>query len=253
MEWSDTGIVIGTRKHGEASAIVELMTREHGRHLGIVRGGAGSRLRPVLQPGNSVAATWRARLDEHLGNYTIEGLDLRAGSCLTVAHAVYGVTHLAALCRLLPERDPHRGMFEALEHTLAALMRDTASQTPGLIAALVVQFELMMLIELGFGLDLSSCAATGQITDLIYVSPKSGRAVSREAGEPWRDRLLMLPPFLRGDGEFADQPSGDDIAAGFALSGYFLDRHVYSPRNEPLPDARLHFITAVTRALTQVA
>src|SRR5688572_24338599 len=119
MEWTDEGIVIGTRRHGEANAILELMTHAHGRHLGLVRGGAGSRLRPVLQPGNRVSATWRARLDEHLGHYTIEGLDLRAASFLGSAHALYGMTHLAALCRLLPERDPHPELSEALDHLIA--------------------------------------------------------------------------------------------------------------------------------------
>src|SRR5262245_38638525 len=118
MQWSDEGIVLGTRRHGEANAILELMTRDHGRHLGIVRGGAGSRQRPVLQPGNSVAVTWRARLDEHLGNYSVEGLTLRAGTFIGAAHAIYGVTHLAALCRLLPERDPHDSMFALLEDTM---------------------------------------------------------------------------------------------------------------------------------------
>ena len=109
MQWTDEGIVLGVKRHGEASAILELMTREHGRHLGLVRGGFGSRLKPVLQPGNTVSATWRARLDEHLGNYTVEGLDLRAASFFSAPHAIYGVSHLAALMRLLPERDPHSG------------------------------------------------------------------------------------------------------------------------------------------------
>ncbi len=190
MEWTDTGIVLGTRRHGEANAILELMTREHGRHLGLVRGGAGTRLKPVLQAGNSVLATWRARLDEHLGHFTIEGLDLRAASFLPAAHAVYGVTHLAALMRLLPERDPHEFVFEALDAALDQL------GDPATVAVLAARFELQLLAELGFGLDLSVCAATGTATDLVYVSPKSGRAVSRAAGEPWRDRLLVLPAFL---------------------------------------------------------
>src|SRR5581483_8994294 len=114
MQWSDEGIVLGVKRHGEANAILELMTCDHGRHLGLVRGGAGSRLRPILQPGNRVSATWRARLDEHLGLYSVEGLDLAAASFLGVAHAVYGVTHLGALCRLLPERDPHPQIYAAL-------------------------------------------------------------------------------------------------------------------------------------------
>jgi len=245
MEWTDTGIVLGTRRHGEANAILELMTRAHGRHLGLVRGGAGTRLRPVLQPGNSLSATWRARLDEHLGYFTVEGLELRAAGFLPAAHAVYGVTHLAALCRLLPERDPHEAVFDVLDAALGRL------GDPAEVAVLVARFELQLLAELGFGLDLSTCAATGGLLDLVYVSPKSGRAVSRTAGEPWRDRLLTLPAFL-GEGD-APPPSADDLVAAFALTGFFLDRHLYAPHGTALPDARAAFIAAVTRAMARVA
>jgi DNA repair protein RecO (recombination protein O) len=245
MEWIDTGIVLGARRHGEANAILELMTRAHGRHLGLVRGGAGSRLKPVLQPGNTVMATWRARLDEHLGYFTVEGVDLRAASFLSAAHAVFGVTHLASLCRLLPERDPHEGVFEVLELMLGEL------GDPAAVAVLVARFELQLLAELGFGLDLSACAATGAADDLIYVSPRSGRAVSRAAGEPWRDRLLALPTFLADDA--APAPTPDELAAGFALTGFFLGRHVYEARGETVPEGRAHFIAAVTRAMARVA
>ena len=171
MQWTDEGIVLGSKRHGEANAILELMTRAHGRHLGLVRGGAGSRLRPVLQPGNRISSTWRARLDEHLGHYAVEGLDARAASFLPVPHALYGMTHLAALCRLLPERDPHPQIHAALEGVLDALL------DPRRAGASVVRFELLLLAELGFGLDLATCAATGAENDLVYVSPKSGRAV----------------------------------------------------------------------------
>src|SRR5947207_5668207 len=164
MEWTDEGIVLGTRRHGEANAILEVMTHEHGRHLGLVRGGSSSRLRPVLQPGNTVRAVWRARLDEHLGHYTVEPLRLHGASQLAASHVVYGVTHLAALCRLLPERDPHPQVHEQLVAMLDQL------EEPKAAAKLVVQFELQMLAELGFGLDLSACAATGEQTDLEYVS-----------------------------------------------------------------------------------
>ena len=242
MQWTDEGIVLGTRRHGEGSAIVELMTREHGRHLGLVRGGAGTRLKPILQPGNSVSAIWRARLDEHLGNYTIEGLTLRTATLLMSAHAVYGVTHLAALCRLLPERDPHEAVFSELEETITQL-GDARVAAP-----LVVRFELMLLAELGFGLDLSECAATGLAEELIYVSPKSGRAVSRSAGEPWRERLLRLPAFLSEEA-LGDIPSPEDIQAGFALTGHFFTRHVLEPRGQALPDARERFIAAVAGAM----
>src|SRR5260221_10117663 len=195
MEWTDEGIVLGVRRHGESSAIVELLTRSHGRHLGLVRGGSSKRMRPMLQPGNSVRAVWRARLDEHLGYYVMEGTRLRAATMLASSHATYGVTHLASLARLLPERDPHEDIYEMLERTLDDF--DDVSQA----AAHLIKFELAMLAELGFGLDLENCAATGETSDLIYVSPKSGGAVSRRAGEPVRDRLLRLPPVFRaGEG-----------------------------------------------------
>jgi len=245
MHWLDDGIVLGVRKHGEANAILEVMTRGHGRHLGLVRGGAGSRLRPVLQPGNSVHVTWSARLDDHLGTYTVEGLHLRAGSLLTSSHAVYAVTHLAALARLLPERDPHEAVYDSLGTILEAL------DDPALAGAHVVHFEMQMLIELGFGLDLTSCAATGQTDDLVYVSPKSGRAVSREAGEEWRHRLLPLPAFLAQDHHGA--PSAADLVKAFDLTGFFLGRDVLEPRNLLFSDARAHFIAAIVRALPNAA
>ncbi len=197
MEWTDEGIVLGVRRHGKSSAIVELLTRERGRHLGLVRGGASARMRPLLQPGNSVTAMWRARLDEHLGYYQLDGTRLRAANLLASSHAVYGVTHLASLARLLPERDPHQDIYEMLAQTLDDF------EDAGGAAIHLIRFELAMLTELGFGLDLSNCAATGATSELVYVSPKSGGAVSRAAGEPWRDRLMRLPPFLREDDDGA--------------------------------------------------
>jgi DNA repair protein RecO (recombination protein O) len=244
MQWTDDGIVLGVRRHGEANAILELMTREHGRHLGLVRGGFGSRQKPILQVGNSVSATWRARLDEHLGNYAVEGLALRASSFFAAPYAVYGVSHLAALMRLLPERDPHGAMYDALDALLDRL--DDA----GVAAPMVARFELQLLAELGFGLDLTQCAASGATGDLIYVSPKSGRAVSREAGEPWADKMLRLPAFLR---ETDVAPVGRDLADAFALTGFFLTRHVLAPRGITLADERAHFIAALGRALPSVA
>jgi DNA repair protein RecO (recombination protein O) len=234
MQWTDEGIVLGSRRHGEANAIAELMTRAHGRHLGLVRGGGSSRLRPVLQPGNTVRAVWRARLDEHLGHYTVEALRTHAASSPGASHVVYGVTHLAALCRLLPERDPHAQLHDALVVVLDQL------ENPIAAATCLACFELQILRELGFGLDLAACAATGQVTNLDYVSPKSGRAVSRGAGEPWRDKLLRLPAFLAGGG----QASPEDLADGFALTGFFLTRHVLEPRGLGFAEARERFIAA---------
>lgn len=247
MEWTDEGIVLGTRRHGETSAIVELMTRGHGRHLGLVRGGVGRRMRPLLQPGNSVNAVWRARLDEHLGTYAIEGTRLRAATMFSSSHAVYGVTHLAALARLLPERDPHDDIYDLLE----AILNDF--DDPVTAAIHLVRFELAMLAELGFGLDLSVCAATGASEDLVYVSPKSGSAVSRMAGAPWADRMLRLPAFLRESGEGINGASEGDIADGFRLTGTFLMRNVLEPRGQGHSDARDGFIAAVIRPRTRIA
>jgi len=243
MEWTDDGIILGVRRHGESSAIVELMTRGHGRHLGLVRGGAGARMRPVLQPGNSVQAIWRARLDEQLGYYLIDGTKLRAATLLGASHAVYGVTHLAAVARLLPERDPHEDIFAMLEYILDDF------DHPAVAAIHAIRFELAMLTELGVGLDLENCAATGATTDLIYVSPKSGNAVSRAAGEPWRDRLLRLPSFMRGDDDGDNDLSGRDLQDGFAITGRFLLRNVLEPRGQRHSDARAGFIGAVMRQL----
>ena len=239
MDWSDEGIFLSAKPLGEANIVAEILSRAHGRHLGLVRGGRSRRMHPVLQPGNRISSTWRARLDEHLGHYVVEGLDARAASFLPVPHALYGMTHLAALCRLLPERDPHPQIHAALEDVLDVLI------DPRRAGASVVRFELLLLAELGFGLDLSTCAASGAEDDLVYVSPKSGRAVSRQAGEPWKDRLLVLPAFLRE--AFAGDPSPQDIADGFALTGFFFERNVLQPRGVAMHDARASFISAVLR------
>ena len=176
MEWRDEGLIIGARKHGEASTIVEAMTRAHGRHLGLVRGGRSARLRATLQPGNTLGLVWRARLDEHLGSFAVEPLTLRAGRLMDSALALAGINYLAALVRVLPERDPHEGVYEAASLIAEAL--DDSALAPTLIA----RFEAQILAECGFQLDLSRCAATGATDHLVYVSPKSGRAVSAEAG-----------------------------------------------------------------------
>jgi DNA repair protein RecO (recombination protein O) len=244
MQWTDDGIVLGVKRHGETSGILELMTRDRGRHLGLARGGFGPQMKPILQPGNSVRATWRARLDEHLGHFTVEPLILRAANFFASPHAVYGIAHLAALTRLLPERDPHAALYEALD-AIAACLDDAAAAAP-----MVARFELQLLAELGFGLDLTQCAATGVREGLVFVSPKSGRAVSRDAGAPYADKMLRLPVFLR---EAEAVPAGPDLADGFALTGFFLTRHVLEPRGLALADARAYFISALSRVLPSVA
>jgi DNA repair protein RecO (recombination protein O) len=244
MEWRDEGIVLGVKRHGETSAIVELLTRGHGRHLGLVRGGRSVRFQSLLQAGNSLHLTWRARLDEHLGAYAVEPLSLRAGRLMASALALHGLAYLGALLRLLPERDPHEALHEAL--TLIVDHLDAADVAP----ALVARFEARILVECGFGLDLESCAASGVRDELIYVSPKSGRAVSAVAGAPWRDKLLPLPGFLRGDETAA--PSAADVMDAFRMTGYFLERDLFTPRGLPVPDARRAFLAATTASSPHV-
>ena len=242
MEWRDEGIILGTRKHGETSAILEVMTRAHGRHLGLVRGGRSRRMQPVLQPGNRVDLAWWARLDEHLGSFQVEALELNAARLFDSACAVYGLQTLAAHLRLLPERDAHAGLYDTLCLMLEAL------DTPSAAGELIVRFELLVLEELGFGLDLTQCAATGQLNDLVFVSPKSGRAVSREAGAPWATKMLTLPAFLRRGAN--SRPDLEAMEDAFRLSGFFLARHVYEPRGLEAPEARNGFIAALRRQLS---
>ncbi len=195
MEWSDEGIIIGLKPHGESAVILEAMTAAHGRHLGLVRGGRSQRMAPVLQPGNVVQLGWRARLDDHLGNYTVEALEMRAARFIGSAPALYGLNHLGALLRAVAGARTASGLHAAVAVVTAHL------DQPLIAAQLIIRFELQVLTELGFGLDLSACAATGQTGDLTFVSPKSGRAVSTLAAAPYRDRLLPLPSFLGGSGD----------------------------------------------------
>lgn len=240
MQWTDDGLILGVRRHGETSVTLELFTRDHGRHLGLVRGGRSQRLRPTLQPGNTVRATWRARLDDHLGAFAVEPLVSRAGRLMERADALHGVGHLAGLMRLLPERDPHVALYET-----AAIVADHLDD-PDAAPALMVRLELAVLEELGFGLDLAACAATGETEDLAYVSPKSGRAVGRAAGAPYADRLFTLPPFLLARGANAS-PTREDVAAGFRLTGFFLNAHVWEPRGLKPPDARAALLSSIAK------
>lgn len=244
MQWTDDGIVLGLRRQGETSVVLELMTARHGRHLGLVHGGRSRRMQPVLQPGNRVQATWRARLDESLGAFAVEPVESVASRLMGSGLALFGIGHLSALLRLLPERDPHPELYEAAR-ILVAHLHDAAVAPP-----LMVRFELAILAELGFGLDLSACAATGGNDALIYVSPRSGRAVSASAGEPYRDRLLALPDFLRereADASRPMTPDLRDVTAGFTLTGYFLDQHIWGPRAIAPPAERARFVALGTR------
>jgi DNA repair protein RecO (recombination protein O) len=234
MEWSDEAIVLHVRPHGETAAVTELLTRNHGRHLGLVYGGRSRRLRPVLQVGNHVAATWKGRLAEHLGTMTLELHRPYAAEAMNSAPALAGLISLATLARLLPERDPHPSLYEVGLFVLSYL------DDPAVWPALMVRWELLLLVDLGFGLDLETCAATGSRERLIYVSPKSGRAVSEAAGEPYKDRLLPLPGFLRS--KSGTEVTGNDVVDGFALTGHFLQTRVLGPRDQPMPEARHRMI-----------
>lgn len=233
MEWTDDAIVISARPHGEAGAIVDALTREHGRHLGLVRGGASRKLKPVLQPGNTLRLVWRARLSEHLGNFTTELARARAGDLLEGRDALAGLNAFSSIASaVLPEREPHRSVFEAGEILLDAMTAEDFDHW----GPLYVRWEAGLLDELGFGLDLSQCAATGATDDLRYVSPRSGRAVSGAAGAPYAERLFLLPGFLLGS---QNAPSRADIVAGLKLTGYFLEARVLAPHNRQMPAARL--------------
>ena len=232
MNWSDRGLVIGARGHGEAAVVLDLLTREHGRHLGLVHGGRSRRLRPVLQPGNEVAANWRARLEEQLGTFVVEAETLWAARLMTSSLALCGLATLTAHLRHLPERDPHPALFDRAVALVAVL------DDPLVAPSALVRFELDLLAELGFGLDLETCAVTGGRDDLAYVSPRTGRAVGREAGAPYRERLLALPALLTSAG-----PAGpDDLAAAFRLTGHFLASQLYEPRGGAVPDERARFV-----------
>ncbi len=238
MDWSDEGIFLTAKPLGEANAVAELLTYAHGRHLGLVRGGRSRRIRPLLQPGNLLRVTWRARLSEHLGGFNVELIEAHAARVLDDAAALSAIGSLTGLTRLLPERDPHPELYAATLDVLRAF------DAPQLWPALLVRWELQLLQELGFGLDLSTCAATGTDTDLIYVSPRSGQAVSRDAGKPYCNKLLKLPAFLLDETVPADT---DDIAAGLMLTGHFLERDVLSPHGLAMPQARERLVALLIR------
>jgi len=239
MHWTDEGVILSVRPHGETGAVLELFTRQHGRHLGLVHGGRSRKLRPVLQTGNHVDAVWKARLADHLGHFTVELRKGFAAQVMGEPAALAAMTSIAVLARLLPERDPHPSLFEVTLFVLGFL------EDLDVWPALVVRWELALLEELGFGLDLTSCAATGSTADLVFVSPKSGRAVSAAAGEPYKDRLLALPAFLRGRAQGA--VSRDDLWAGFALTGHFLEARVLRPRDTAMPDTRGRLLSYLRR------
>lgn len=224
MEWTGEGLLIGVRRHGETSVIAEAMVVGRGRHLGLVRGGRTRRLAAVLQPGNSLQLTWRARLEDQLGMFTVDLLQARAARLIDDRTQLYLSQLVCEHLRLFPERDPH-------DRLLGMALRLIDNPPDG---AELARFELAVLDDLGYGLDLSACAVTGETTDLTHVSPKSGRAVSRAAAAPYLDRLLPLPSFLTSRGN----ASPHDIADALRLSGHFLQAHVWGSRNIASPPTR---------------
>lgn len=234
MEWSDDGIVLGLRPFGENGAILEALTREHGRHLGLVRGAMSKRTKGALEPGNAVKLHWRGRLDQQLGGYTVELSAARAAGFFDDGLKLGGLQSACATCAtLLPERELHVRVYEGLDLLLGRL----GAQASPLWIEDYVRFELVLLEDLGFGLDLSECAATGVTSDLRFVSPKTGRAVSAGAAEPYRDRLLRLPRFLSPEDGAAPV---NDLVDGMALTAFFLER-VALEHGAALPQARARF------------
>jgi DNA repair protein RecO (recombination protein O) len=234
MEWNDDAIVLSSRPHGETGIVLELLTRDHGRHAGLVRGGTSRRVKPALQPGNRVHVSWRARLEEHLGSFTCELAQARAGELMDSREALAGLNAFTAVTSAaMPEREAHAPVFLGAEVLLDAMMaRDCAHWM-----TLYIRWELGLLEALGFGLDLSECAATGATDDLTYVSPRSGRAVSRVGAGIYAARLFALPAFLLD--ARADEPTAQDIAAGLALTGHFLLERVLAPRGKEMPPHRV--------------
>ncbi len=240
MEWSDSGFVLSVRPHGETSTVVDLLTRERGRHAGLVRGGRSRRHRPVLQPGNRVSAVWKARLEDHLGTLSVELEQSNVGRCFDDRVALDALNAACALMLMtLPERERHRPIFEAFDVLMTAM--DDRDVWP----ALFVRWELGVLQELGYRLDLSKCAVSGTTDDLTHVSPKSGRAVSAKEAEPYAGKLLELPAFLLYPQE--NPPTGLELSQAFKLTGYFLEKWVLAPTDKALPDARFRLLDKLSR------
>lgn len=235
MEWTDEAFVLAARRHGEGAAVVQLLTLDHGRHAGLVHGGGSASKRAVVEPGNRVQASWRGRLPEHLGRLTLEVERPYAATLMDDPKRLAGLAAACAVAEIaLPEREPHPALFQAT----AALFDSLAETVEDVWPAVYIRWELGLLRELGFGLDLTACAATGQTDDLVYVSPRTGRAVSREAGEPYREKLLRLPGFLVPNPDTQLSLAPDDVRDGIRLTGFFLARHVFDPLNRPSPAAR---------------
>lgn len=241
IEWRDQGILLSSRRHGETSAIIEVFTPSHGRHAGVVRGGTSRRIAPILQPGAQLDVVWRARLEDHIGSFQAEPVRSRAALAMSDRLALAGlnaVTGLLAFC--LPEREAYPALYQRSEQLLDLL--DHLEVWP----LAYLKWEVSLLEDMGYALELDRCAVTGAVDDLVYVSPKSGRAVSSAAAGEWADRLLPLPPVLRGQGAGGDA----EVAEALRTTGYFMHAHLaHDLGNKPLPEARARFIEAFSRRL----
>jgi DNA repair protein RecO (recombination protein O) len=240
-EWEGRAIALAARRFGENDAILEVLSDTKGRASGLVYGGAGKRKRAYLEPGTRLNVTWKARTDEQLGFF--DPIEARGGGPAEVMDDPAALAALASVASLLLDATPDRqacvGLFEATEVLLSALS-DTQTWP-----ALYIRWEMGLLAEMGYGLDLSQCALTGTLDDLAWVSPKTGRAASREAGEPYRDRLLVLPPFLLGG---QNRPQSGDVADGFALMGHFITKELLDPLRKPMPETRARLIFALGKS-----
>ncbi|MBX7247842.1 MAG: DNA repair protein RecO [Caulobacteraceae bacterium] len=240
MEFESDAFVLSARAHGETGAIVDLLTEEKGRWVAHVAGGASRRMKPFLQPGARVIARFRSRTSEQLGSAQLEPVGEGPAALFDDSLALAGLAAAAAVAQgALPEREPHPGAFLAFE-ALASTFH-----IPEVWPAVFVRFEAGLLEELGFGLDLGKCAATGVVDDLVYVSPRTGRAVSRDAGAPYADRMLALPPFMLG--AQAGLAEGE-VGQGLDLTGHFLEQFVFNPMNRPLPPARMWLVDKLGEA-----
>ena len=234
MDFNEEAFVLSARSHGDTGVIAELLTETHGRRAAYVAGGASRKMKPFLQPGARVIADYRTRTSDHLGSARLEPVGEGPSALFEDSMALTGLAAAAAVAQgALPEREPHPGAFMAFEALMAAFA------IPEVWPAIFVRFEAGLLEDLGFGLDLSSCAVSGSMDDLVWVSPRTGRAVSRDAGAPYADKLLVLPPFMLGAQAGLGQ---GDVGAGLALTGHFLEQFVFHPQNRPIPSARVWMI-----------
>ena len=240
MEWRDHGILLSSKKHGETSAIIEVFTPNHGKHLGVVRAGTSRKLAPILQPGAQVNLTWRARLQDHIGTFSVELSRSRSAIALSDRLALSGLNAVVATLRsVLPEREAMGEFYEATEQLLDHL--DQSDIFP----LIYLKWEMFLLETMGYGLDLTTCAVTGKTSDLLYISPKSGHAVSTHGAGQWKDRLLPLPVVMIGKG------SGDkvEVLAALNVTGFFIENHLFKGLGlDRVPYARAHLLELIKRS-----